>query len=180
MYDEKYLWFLDQFYFDLSFLDLVVMNKVLKNLKFMKFYELGNKRDIEEKLCKVIHVEKKLYMHMLNQLPLNKYGKLGIYGTGKHTEGLLKIFEKLMGKITCELIFVDSQKDNEEYEGRKIIHYKRINNEGLDLIIISSFIYEKEMINNIRCINRTIPIHTFYHTLREDIFSQYEFFLENC
>lgn len=176
---EKYLWSLEKLSFNMSLLDLTVLNKILKNLCFMKSHKFENEKPVEEKISEIIDVEKRFYLYKLKELPLNKICKVGIYGTGKHTEGLLSIFEKLVGRVTSDLVFIDSKKDNEWYKGWKIINYQKINDEKLDIILISSFLYEKQMLRNIRNINENIPIHTFYHTLKEDIFSGYETIL-NC
>lgn len=176
---EKYLWLLDKLSFNASLLDLAVLNKILEILLLIKFYEFKNKKYVEDKISEIIVAEKNFYLNILKEIPLNKVCKVGIYGTGKHTEGMLNIYENLVGRITCNLVFIDSKKDNEWYKGWKVINYQKINDEKLDIIVISSFLYEEQMLRNIRDINVNIPIHVFYHTLKEDIFSGYETFL-NC
>ena len=174
---KAYVYLLNKLYINISFLNLVLLNKLLKNYHYMMLYKFDNKKYIEEKINEIINIEKRLYFHILNELPLNQKCKIGVYGSGKHTEGVINIFEKLIGEISCDLIFLDSKKDNEEYRGKKVINYQKINNEDLDLIIISSFLYEKEMIANIKSINIDTSIYTFYHTLEGDVFSEYEIFL---
>lgn len=173
---EKYLWSLEKLSPNVSLLDLRILNKTLKVLRLMEFYEFENKKYIERKKSEVIEAEKRFYLHTLKELPLNKVCKVGIYGTGKHTEGLLNIYEKLVGTITCDLIFLDSEKDNELYKEWKIINYQKIHDEKLDIIVISSFLYQEQMLRNVRSINFKIPVYTFYHALKEDIFSEYEMF----
>lgn len=56
---------------------------------------------------------------------------------------------------------------------KNIIYYDQID-ESFDLIIISSFLYEKEMINNVRSVNEEVAIYTFYNVLKEDIFSDWD------
>ena len=48
------------------------------------------------------------------------------------------------------------------------------------MIIISSFIYEREMIRHVKEISQDIPVYTFYRELNGDIFSDYEVFLKYC
>lgn len=176
---EKYLWSLDKLFFDASLLDLSVLNRILKIFQFMEFYKFENKKFIEGKMREIMGEEKRFYLNILKELPFNKICKVGVYGTGKHTEGLLNLFEKLMGRITCDLVFLDSKKDNERYKRWKIINYQKISDEKLEFIVISSFLYEEQMLRNIESIDVNIPVYTFYHTLKEDIFSGYEMFL-NC
>ena len=75
------------------------------------------------------------------------------------------------------LIFIDSYIDDTIYKNRKVIHYRKIHDD-FDLIIISSFLYEKEMIDNLRNINKDVSIYRFYKNIRNDIFSDYKIFLQ--
>lgn len=120
-----------------------------------------------------------LYQRLLAELPLNKEGlKIAIYGTGKHTEGLLTAYEKTVAPILCELVFLDTRRDNEKYHGRKLINYRRID-KSIHMIVISSFLYEKEMLNNVKEISGEIPVYTFYKDLKQDIFSGFRDFLDD-
>lgn len=162
----------EQYYFDDKIENLALLNDILRNLKEIVIY--CQKYKIKTKLLikKIGKKQKKFYKMLLYDLPLNVQGyKVGIYGTGKHTEGLLAIYESLIGKIICDLIFIDSYQKNGGYLDRKIIQYQQIDN-SFDLIIISSFIYRQEMIENIRKINKEVPVYTFYDMVNEDIFSQ--------
>lgn len=152
--------------------NLILLNGILRNLKEIVSYCPEDSARLEQYMRKTGEKQKQLYKRLLCNLPLNieKY-KVGIYGTGKHTEGLLAIYEALIEKITCNLVFIDSYKESGSYLGRDIIHYRQIDN-SFNLIIISSFLYEQEMIENIRNANKEIPVYTFYDTLKEDVFSE--------
>lgn len=176
----KYSSLLAKLDFNAVSLNLVVLNKMLRNFYYMDNYKFGDRRYIQQKIREITDAGKELYLNILNKIPFNKDCKIGIYGTGKHTEGLLNIFEKLVGEITCDLIFLDSKMCNGKYRGRKIINYQKIQEMDLDLIIISSFLYEKEMLTNIKNVPVNIPLYTFYQTLERDIFSEYEIFLKYC
>lgn len=120
------------------------------------------------------------YSDLLCRLPLNNRKlKIGIYGMGKHTEGLLEIFEKIIGTINCKLVFIDSFKKNGRYRDEQVINVQDID-ESFDFIIVSSKRYEKEMIKSVRSVNEKMPIYTFYDVLKKDIFSKYNVFLEWC
>ncbi len=161
--------------------DLSLLNKLLYNLDYIRFGKITFPTEyIKEIIVKIVNNLKNTYLKILRKLPLQKENySIGIYGMGKHTEGLIAIYEKLIGEIKCDLVFIDSYDDNKIYKNRRVINYKRINNE-FDLIIISSFLYEQEMIENVKRVNKTIPIYRFYEVLKKDIFSQYNSFLEYC
>ena len=80
------------------------------------------------------------------------------------------MFEALIGEIKCDLYFIDSNTDNESYKGRNVINYRRLNH-TFDHVVISSFLYEKEMLKNIRSIDKEIPVLRFYEDISTDIFS---------
>ena len=65
------------------------------------------------------------------------------------------------------------------YKGREVIHYKRID-DSFHGIVISSYLYEKQMKENIRRTNEKIKIYTFYETLTNDVFSGCDIFLRYC
>ena len=179
--EERYLLIANKLCSKYESWDIVLLNKILHNLHFLYLQEINiDKEYIYGIILKIVEKQKIIYLDMLKGLSLNEKSlTVGIYGTGNHTEGLLAIFEKLIGKVACNLVFIDSSLDNERYRCRKIINYKKINRD-FDLIIISSFLYEQEMINNVRSIDSRIPIYRFYENLKGDIFSDYKIFLECC
>ena len=151
--------------------NLVLLNKTLKNISEISCYYTGNEIYVKELTKKITEKRKKNYKNLLQELPLNlKKYKIGIYGTGNHTKGLISIYKDLIGDILCDLFFLDTYKENGIYEGKSIINYREVD-ESFDMIIISSFVFEKEMLRNIKNINKEIPVYTFYKTLKEDVFS---------
>lgn len=158
--------------------NLFLLNKVLTNICYTNLY-LEKKLDENKILCQnIVEKQKRIYYSLLKKLPLNISGyKVGIYGTGIHTKGLLMIYEKLFGKITCDLFFLDSYKSKDYFEGRKLINYKEVDS-STDLIILSSFLYEQEMLDNINSLASKISVYRFYDDIEKDIFSGYEAFLQ--
>ncbi len=155
--------------------DIIILNGILRNLKEMvQYYPESEYESYIEQLAKKVERKlKQLYKELMCDLPLGEEKcKVGIYGTGKHTEGFLKLYEKLISKVACHLVFIDSNKEKGSYLGWDVIPYRQIDN-SFDLVIISSFLYEKEMIENVRNINKAVSIHTFYNGLDEDIFSEW-------
>ena len=94
----------------------------------------------------------KLLPDLLYQLPLNKEKYSGIYGTGFHSEFLLKQYKRNVSRIKAKLIFIDSTKKSltEKYNGYDIYNVCDIGKLGLDAIILSSFLYEEQMLDMIQ------------------------------
>lgn len=156
--------------------NLALLNQAVKGIYCTHLYMNKNLNKEKILIQDIVKKQKRLYYVLLKKIPLNVPGaKVGIYGTGKHTEGLLMIYEKLFGKISCDLFFLDSYKDNGYIWGRKLVNYKEIGL-SVDLIVLSSFIYEKEMLKNIKSIRNEVPIYRFYNDIERDIFAEYKTF----
>ena len=117
----------------------------------------------------------KKYQELLENLPLGDYtAKVGIYGNGAHTRGLLNAYNTLVGDVCSQLVFFETviKDDNrEESHGCTIKGYLEID-DTYDLIILSSFIYQSEMKKNVLAINKDCPLLCFYgDDLRADIFT---------
>ena len=157
--------------------NLTLFNQVLTGFYCTNLYVRENLKGEKILIQNIVEKQKHSYYLLLEKIPLNKPGvKVGIYGTGKHTEGLLRIYESLFGKIVCDLYFLDSFKEKGYVWGRKLINYKEIDT-STDLIILSSFLYKQEMLENIRSVIKKISIYRFYDDIKEDIFSGYKAFL---
>lgn len=115
-----------------------------------------------------------LLKYILSQLPLDKPEKrIGIYGTGVHTNGLLESYKQLIGSIKAHIIFIDSNKTSltEKYAGRDIYNVHDLSPLKLDAIIISSRLYEEEMYNTlIELYKEAYPIYRFYQKSTERLF----------
>ena len=74
--------------------------------------------------------------------------KIGIYGTGKHTEDFLKLYETYAGRICCKLFFVMTTKNLDIYHGREVHDCNNLPTD-LDFIILSSSVYAEEMKNEL-------------------------------
>ncbi len=158
--------------------NLTLFNQVLTDIYYTNLY-LEENLDKETWIIQnVVRKQKCIYYSLLKNIPLNISGvKIGIYGTGNHTKGLLTIYERLFGKIICDLFFLDSYKNKGCVWGRNLINYKDIDT-STDLIVLSSFLYEKEMLENIKSVMNEIPIYRFYSDIKGDVFSGYEAFLQ--
>lgn len=160
-------------------LDLSVLARILMVFHYISSLHLIQGIDLSFPIQEIVKLQKELYISKLSELPFHKKKyKVGIYGTGKHTEGLILLYEKLIGQIICDIVFIDSKKDNGTYRNKSLVHIRKIAGMDLDLIVVSSFIYEQKMIHNIRKVQPEASVYTFYEKLTEDIFSNYEIFLE--
>ncbi len=117
----------------------------------------------------------KKYQELLKKLPLgDDSAKVGIYGTGGHTEGLLSVYSTLMGNICSQLCFFETLVKDCNWKGNPVYptkSYLEID-DTYDLIIISSFIYQADMKKNALAVNKDCALLCFYgDDIRADIFS---------
>jgi glycosyltransferase involved in cell wall biosynthesis len=162
---QKYFLTIQLICSDYSDINLVILNHMFCLIDKIKDLGLNISNDIEDKISSA---RKDKYITLLKNIPLNKSDKkVGIYGTGKHTEGLLSAYRCLIGEITCSLVFLDTYREDGIFQESKVINCRRID-KSFDMIVISSFLYEKEMIKNIL---KVVPVFTFYDVLSEDVFS---------
>lgn len=170
---ETYQVLLEQYELSNDIINLPTINIILNNLYQFDLYYFDDKPHIKQIIKDVTDMKNQLYKQLLNDLLLNvKNCKVGIYGVGKHTDGMLALYESLIGKIKCDLVFIDSYIENGSYKNRKVINYQDID-KSFDLIIISSFLYEREMREKVWEANKEVPIYTFYEVLKTDIFSEF-------
>lgn len=120
-------------------------------------------KQLIERICG--YREEYLYQE-LSKLPFSdEKAKIGIYGLGKHTQGLLRNYKKYVGEINCQITYINS--DVNSYTIHiglsDVINIADAGSAGLDGIVISSFIHEKEMYDMARSvIEDAIPIYTIY------------------
>ncbi len=85
----------------------------------------------------------------ITKLPFRKKNhRVGVYGIGRHTQAVLNLYKRLVGEIYCDLYFIVTSKSNDEFEGRPILSVSEIRG-AIDEIIISSWLYQHEMIENL-------------------------------
>ncbi len=81
----------------------------------------------------------------LRELPMGKKGcRAGIYGTGRHTQALLKLYSMLTGTIQCELYFIVTEKTCDQFLNRPVIAVSECR-DMVDVVIVSSRAYQQEM-----------------------------------
>lgn len=88
-------------------------------------------------------------MGRMKELPFYKDRcRVGVYGTGRHTEALLSLYRNLIGEIRCDLYFIVTEKTTDTYADRPVFAVSECKG-LLDAAIISSRIYQEEMKENL-------------------------------
>lgn len=106
--------------------------------------DTGNDKDNRSKCYQLNKEIERMLVKRLERLPLSCHGKkVGIYGTGKHTSILLEVFEHYIGRIHCNLFFVETENKKDTFMGRKVVYCDEIPNDAY--VIISSWIYREGM-----------------------------------
>ena len=110
------------------------------------------KTDLCEQKIRITDKRTQLLVQVLVQLPLQKNDmKIAIYGCGQYSKKLLKEYKGYIGDILADVIFLDTYlvDDNIKYNGFPVRNVKNIEDEKIDLILISSPQYEIEMKNTL-------------------------------
>lgn len=129
----------------LSFVDCFIMMKALQNI------------DNDEYLLKYEDVKNRFITKFLQKMEGLSFNhsdkKIGIYGMGSHTKVMLELYEKYLGKIKSSYFYIVTNplKKDEVIEDSEhaVVSYQNIP-EDVDLLIISSLIYGKEMMENLK------------------------------
>ena len=159
---------------------IVHLLKELSEEEQIMIDHMGDSIDVIEKLSQKQYLEE--LKKVLGKVPLNEKGKkVGIYGTGKHTDQLLTWYKFFYENILCDLYFIDTYKKSNEncYYDRPIINIADAM-DYVDSIVISSSEYESEMAEKVKELyGESIPITRFYDKYKGFIFLTYEEIFEN-
>lgn len=120
-----------------------------------------------EKMVREVYGYRERYMYdELKKLPFSEEGKkIGIYGTGNHTWGLLKNYQAYIGEIKCRIIYINSNTVSytERIKGVDVINISEAATVGLDGILVSSFLHEQEMLEMAKSVaGDHVPVYTIY------------------
>lgn len=133
---------------DLAFLLALKYGKTISiHLKKNNFFETISFDEMIERQKKRI---KDKVIIKFSILPLkNERLKVGIYGIGKHTQLLIKLYQKEIGEIYSKVFFIVSSSDGVlEFCGKPIFSCNEISCDT-DYIILSSYLYQQEMYDNL-------------------------------
>lgn len=104
--------------------------------------------DHQLELARLNRAIDKMLVDKLSMLPLMDVGrKVGIYGIGKHTDILLRMYRCYIGEIHCELFFIVTDKKQDIYMGKQVVSCNEV--PGDADIIISSRIFEEAMLETL-------------------------------
>ncbi|SFO07021.1 Glycosyltransferase involved in cell wall bisynthesis [Pseudobutyrivibrio sp. UC1225] len=109
----------------------------------------------------------------LEKLPLSSKKRIGIYGTGNHTDKFMLWYEKVIGSINAEVFYIETNclSGQKYYCGRPIISVNDILDYNIEEIVISSALYEKDMYimlkDNLKFKGK---VYRLYETSAKDIF----------
>lgn len=140
-------------YEEYTFCELSGLIIALRQLKeypdlICAYYENYGDYEVAYKNIKELFFNK--LIDRLNLIPFREKGKhIGIYGIGKHTACLLGYYQRYIGNIEADTYFIVSDsKQTKIMDGKKIISYNEIENKN-DIFLISSKIYQNEMLTNL-------------------------------
>lgn len=90
--------------------------------------------------------------------------RVGIYGSGRNSDIILNLYEKLWGKIKAEYCYIDSNKEDFSFKhyNRDIININNIDKHGIDEVIICSNLYERDMFRVMQNKWENIPVYRLY------------------
>lgn len=121
---------------------------------------------VQEKMQDLLQRAALLRKEIFEELPLRESDMtIGIYGTGKHTNALLKEYTSLFGGIKAKIVYIDSnsKSDTKIFNYQCVYNVKDIGSIKLDAIIISSRLYEQEMVSELDHIyGSKYKIYRFY------------------
>jgi len=105
----------------------------------------------------------------LSKIPLQRTDlKVGIYGSGPHSDFVLELYKRLIGDIKAEIFYIDSSAVAYEskHNGIDIINILDVDFKDVDAVVILSFKFEEEMRENLRrqisFSTMDTEIYTFY------------------
>lgn len=133
------------------------------------------KRDELEPFFSVL-VEKRdrMLYSVLKEIPLNNSGKkIGIYGTGVHTDNFFAAYRRLMGEIKADIYYFNTtvSDDGAVYQGKKVSGIQKLGQFPIDLLVISSVKYEDDMFQKIQSLyGDKYPIVRFYERDKHNLF----------
>lgn len=160
---EELLQRIDSLYIEDSLCDLI--NKYILLSEFTFFLGLYNCEDER----RVLSLRKKVifaFKEIMKEWPLKDETKIvGIYGSGRTSDVVLNIYEKIYGKIKAKIYYIDSSKKSESYKhlNRQIINIADLKRYCVCEVVICSNRYEEQMYVKTRELYPYIPVYRVYN-----------------
>ncbi len=123
-----------------------------ENLAVVLLLRMAGKHRFEADLKRAECIVRRELLKKMQSLPLDKENmRVGIYGIGRHTVALIKIYKELIGKLWSDLFFIVTCDKKSRFCGRPLLTCEEIP-ENIDYILLSSRSYQQEMKKNLlRC-----------------------------
>lgn len=160
---EELLQRIDSLYGEDSLCDLI--NKYILLSEFVFFlgiYKREDERRVFNLRDKVIFA----FKEVMKEWPLRDERKIvGIYGSGRTSDVILNIYEKIYGKIKAKIYYIDSSKESGLYKhlNRQIININDLKNYCVCDVVICSNRYEEQMYVKTRELYPNIPVFRVYN-----------------
>lgn len=160
---EELLHRIDSLYGENSLCDLI--NKYILLSEFVFFlglYKCEDERRVLNLRDKVILA----FMEVMKEWPLRDESKIvGIYGSGRTSDVILNIYEKIYGKIKAKIFYIDSSKESGLYKhlNRQIINIDDLKKYCVCDVVICSNRYEEQMYVKTRELYPHIPVYRVYN-----------------
>lgn len=116
----------------------------------------------DKKYNDIARILNRKYMECLTELPLNKNKRVVIYGCGKHTDGLLNTYKMIVGDIRADIVYAQTNDTDAMYRGKPVVGINKIAFDDTDELIVSSHLYEEEMITNVSRLGKKIRVYSIY------------------
>ncbi len=108
---------------------------------------------------KLEEMRKKKILELFGDLEAEE---IGVYGTGRHTEIMLKTCKKILQNVRFFYFDSDSRKWGKEYHGAVICDPAQIISKGIKRVVISSPAYQEEIYRGLRKYENEIEIVKIY------------------
>lgn len=145
-----------------------IINQLILYNRIYSLFELEEELEDEDILIQeAVSIYKDIFSCINLKGSKQKYC---FYGVGKHTEGLINIFEALFGEISAIVDYcVTNPFDNQVFQGKKVKAISELDG-SYDGVVISSFVHNAAMMK--LCDRLQINnIINFYDNYQEDLFS---------
>ena len=103
---------------------------------------------------------------------------IGIYGAGKHTEGIINLYNHYYGVPLANLYVVQTVKDMDGFMGYPVISADDMEKYPLDCVVVSSFKYHDEMKSTLAETSVSVEVVDIYDTVISDVFADYQIVFE--
>lgn len=94
-----------------------------------------------------------IWSNIFAEIPLQSDNKkIGIYGTGRHTDTFLNKYQECVGEIKAEIVPIESnvRVGEKMYRNRNVVNVEDIGIMSLDCIVVASTKYEQEIYDAIK------------------------------